>query len=71
MPLQSRIPNVPKEFSVLSNSICVDIVQHLRAGGHIEAGWGKLKMKGSGVLLVATGTPVSLPEPVGRAKLIE
>lgn len=69
--LQSRIPNVPKEFSVLSNSICSDIVRHLRDGGRVEAFSWKLKMNGSGVVLAATGTRVSPPQPIGRAKLIE
>jgi hypothetical protein len=69
--LQSRIPNVPKDFNLLSDSICSDIVRHLRDAGRIQAVWGELRMNGSGVVLVATGTPVSPPEPRGRAKLLE
>jgi hypothetical protein len=69
--LQSRIPNVPKDFHLLSSSICSDIVRHLRDVGRIETAWGGLRMNGSGVVLVATGTPVSPPEPIGRAKLLE
>jgi hypothetical protein len=71
IPLQSRIPNVPKDFGALSNSICGDIVRYLKAGGRIEPSWGRLEMDGTRVVLVATGTPVSPPKPVGRAKLIE
>jgi hypothetical protein len=69
--LQSRIPNVPKEFGALSRSICLDIVRHLRSGGRVEAASGKLEVNGSNLTLVATGTPVSPPKPVGRARLIE
>jgi hypothetical protein len=69
--LQSRIPNVPKDFNLLSTSICSDIVRYLRGAGRFEAAWGGLKMNGSGVVIVATGTPSSPPEPTGRAKLIE
>jgi hypothetical protein len=69
--LQSRIPNVPKDFHLLSSSICSDIVRYLRNAGRLDAASGRLRMNGSGIVLVATGTAVSPPEPTGRAELLE
>ena len=69
--LQSRLPNVPKEFGDLSRSLCRDLLNHLHDGGRIEGSWGQLLLQGNALILAAEGRPVMPPAPVGRARVIE
>jgi hypothetical protein len=69
--LQSRLPNVPKEFGDLSRSLCRDLINHLHDGGRIEGSWGQLLLQGSALILAAEGRPVTPPAPVGRARVLE